>query len=127
MEVLKLALLCAACVLPVTLLRKSAPEHALLLTTGVLAVVMARCLSQAVPLLEALRDLLERAGLETVYLSILLKTTAAALVTRFCADLCKDGGSQAMASTVETVGAVAALAIAMPLLQAVVDLLLGFF
>ena len=127
MELLKLAALCAVCVLPMALLRKKTPEQALLLTAAVLMIVLARCLSQAAPLLETLRTLLERAGLEAVYLSILLKTTAAALVTRLCADLCRDGGSQALASAVETVGAVASLAIAMPLLQAVVDLLLGYF
>lgn len=127
MELLRLAALCAVCVLPVALLRKKTPEQALLLTIAVLAVAAARCLSLAAPLLEELRALLARAGLETAYLSILLKTTAAALVTRFCADLCKDGGSQALAAAVEAVGAAASLAIAMPLLQAVVELLLGYF
>lgn len=127
MELLKLAALCAVCVLPVVLLRKKTPEQALLLTMAVLVMAAARCLSLAAPLLEELRALLARAGLEAAYLSILLKTTAAALVTRFCADLCKDGGSQALASAVETVGAVASLAIALPLLQAVVELLLGYF
>ena len=57
----------------------------------------------------------------------LRETLAAALVTRFCADLCKDGGSQALATAVETAGAVAALVIALPLLEAVVGLLLGYF
>lgn len=127
MELLKLAVLCAVCVLPVVLLRKQAPEQALLLTIAILVMAAVRCLSMAAPLLEELRSLLERAGLEAVYLSILLKTTAAALVTRFCADLCKDGGSQALAAAVETAGAVASLAIALPLLHAVAELLLGYF
>ena len=127
MDVLKLAALCVVCLLPVVLLRRQSPEQALLLTLAILAVVMARCLSLAVPLLEELRALFSRAGIEAAYVSILLRTTAAALVTRFCADLCKDGGSQALATAVETAGAIAALAIALPLLQAVVDLLLGYF
>lgn len=127
MDVLKLAALCVVCLLPVVLLRRQSPEQALLLTLAILAVVMARCLSLAVPLLEELRALFSRAGIEAAYVSILLRTTAAALVTRFCADLCKDGGSQALATAVETAGAIAALAIALPLLQAVVDLLLGSF
>ncbi len=124
---MKLAALCVVCLLPVILLRRQSPEQALLLTLAILAVVMARCLSLAVPLLEELRALFGRAGIEAAYVSILLRTTAAALVTRFCADLCKDGGSQALATAVETAGAIAALAIALPLLQAVVDLLLGYF
>ena len=127
MELLKLAVLCAVCLLPVTLLRKKTPEQALLLTITILAVALARCLQIGAPLLAEIRTLFDRAGIETAYVSILLRTLAAALVTRSCADLCRDGGSQALASAVETAGAVAALAIALPLLRAVVDLLLGYF
>ena len=126
MEVLKLAALCAVCVLPVTLLRRRTPEQALLLTAAVLAVVLVRCLTLAAPLLEELRLLFARAGVETAYLAILLRTLATALVTRFCADLCRDGGSQALAAAVETAGAVASLVIALPLLEAVVELLVGW-
>ena len=127
MELLKLAALCVACLLPMTLLRKKTPEQALLLTIAILAVALARCLRAGAPLLEEVRELFDRAGIELAYVSILLRTLAAALVTRFCADLCKDGGSQALASAVETAGAVAALTMALPLLRAVVDLLLGYF
>ena len=127
MGLLKLAALCAICVLPVTLLRRKTPEQALLLTIAILAVVLAEGLAEAAPLLEELRGLFERAGVETAHISVLLRTTAAALVTRFCADLCKDGGSQALASAVETAGAAASLLIALPLLKAVVTLLTGFF
>ena len=127
MGLLKLAALCAICVLPVTLLRRKTPEQALLLTVAILAVVLAECLAEAAPLLEELRSLFERAGVETAHISILLRTTAAALVTRFCADLCRDGGSQALAAAVETAGAAASLLIALPLLKAVVTLLTGYF
>ena len=127
MELLKLAGLCVACVLPVVVLRQKTPEQALLLTIAILAVVLAECLAEAAPLLEELRGLFQRAGVETAHISVLLRTTAAALVTRFCADLCKDGGSQALASAVETAGAAASLLIALPLLKAVVTLLTGFF
>ena len=127
MELMKLAALCAVCVLPVALLRKTAPEQALLLIIAVLAVALARCLALAAPVLEEVRALFGRAGIDTMHVSVLLRTTAAALVTRLCADLCKDGGSQALASAVEIAGAVAALAIAMPLLKAVIELLLMYF
>ena len=60
MELLKLAALCAVCLLPVVLLRKQAPEQALLLTIAILAVTAARCLSLALPLLEEVRTLVER-------------------------------------------------------------------
>ena len=98
----------------------------LLLGLAILAVVAARCLALAAPLLEKLRELFLQAGIDEAYISALLRTVAAALVTRLCADLCRDGGSQALASAVEVAGAVAAMLIALPLLEAVVSLLLGF-
>lgn len=124
---MKLSAFCVACLLPVVLLRKKTPEQALLLTIAVLAAALAFLLGQAVPLVERLRSLFAQAGIEAAYVSVLLRTVAAALVTRLCADLCRDGGSQAMASVVETAGAVAALLIALPLLEAVAALLLGYF
>lgn len=127
MELMKLSALCVALMVPVLLLRKKTPEQALLLTIAILAVALARCLSAAAPVLEELRGLFQRSGVEPAYVSILLRTVVAALVTRLCADLCRDGGSQALATAVEAAGAVAALLISLPLLQAVVELLLGYF
>ena len=127
MELLKLAAFCAACLMPVTLLRKTVPEQALLLTSAIMAVALARCFQLAAPLLEEVQGIFSRAGIETAYVSVLLRITAAALVTRLCADLCKDGGSQALATAVETAGGAAVLLIALPLLKAVVGLLLGYF
>ena len=127
MELIRLAGLCAACLMPVALLRKKAPEHALVLTAAVLAVVLARCLGAAVPALERLEALFTRAGLESARLGVLLRLAAASVATRLCADLCRDGGSQAMASAVETAGSLASLLIALPLLEEVAELLLGFF
>ena len=127
MELMKLAGFCAACVLLAALLRKKTPEQALLLTIGAVVLVLARCLGAAAPLVERLQGLFAQAGVEGEHVAILLRTVGAALVTRLCADLCRDGGSQSLATAVEAAGAVAALLISLPLLQAVVELLLGYF
>lgn len=127
MELLRLMGLCAVCLLPVMVLRKKSPEQALLLALAIVAVVMARVLALAAPLLEQLRSLFDQAGVDSSHVSILLRTVVAALVTRLCADLCRDGGSQALGTVVELAGAAAALLIALPLLEAVTGLLLGYF
>ena len=127
MELLGLMGLCALCLLPVMILRGKAPEQALLLTVAATAVAAARILALAAPLLEQLRELFDRAGVEGTYVSILLRTVAAAMVSRLCGDLCRDGGSQTLATVVELAGAAAALLIALPLLEAVTGLLLGYF
>lgn len=127
MDLLKLAALCAVFTLPAMLVKKSSPEHSLLLILGVLLLALANCLQAAAPVLNELQSLFNRAGIESAYASILLRITAAAIVTKLCADLCRDGGSQALASAVELAGATASLVIAFPLVRAVTDMLLGFF
>ena len=127
MEYISLVGICAAAVLPFVLLKKYAPEQALLLVFGVVALVVLRSISLAAPLLETLEDLFLKAGIEKAYIEVLLRTVAAALVTHLCAGLCRDGGSQAMASAMEMAGAVASLLIALPLLEAVANLLLEYF
>ena len=88
---------------------------------------MARVLALTAPALAQVEALFSQAGVDSSHVAILLKTVAAALVTRLCADLCRDGGSQALATVVELAGAAAALLIALPLLEAVAGLLLGYF
>ncbi len=119
--------LCALCLLPILVLRKNAPEQALLLVLAIAAVVTARVLALAAPLLEQLRTLFDQAGVDSSHVSILLRTVAAALVSRLCGDLCRDSGSQALGTVVELAGAAAALLISLPLLEAVAGLLMGYF
>ncbi len=119
--------ICAAALLPFALLKKYSPEQALLLALAVTSIVLFRCISLAAPLLGTLEALFRRAGIEGAYIAVLLRTVAAALVTHLCAGLCRDGGSQIMAAAVELSGAVAALLIALPLLEAVTELMLGYF
>lgn len=111
--------------LPLTLLKKHSAEQAMLLTLAVTAFVVLRCVSIAAPLLDSLDTLLERAGLEREYIELLLRTVAASLVTHVCADLCRDGGSQALATLVEVAGTVAVLLVSLPVLEAVAELLVG--
>lgn len=119
--------LCALCLLPLAVLRRHTPEQALLLTLAAAAVVLARLLALAAPLLEQLEALFAQAGVEADHVAILLRTVAAALVSRLCGDLCRDSGSQTLGTVVELAGAAAALLIALPLLEAVASLLLGYF
>ena len=127
MELLRLMGLCALCLLPILVLRKNAPEQALLLVLAIAAVVTARVLALAAALLEQLRTLFDQAGVDSSHVSILLRTVAAALVSRLCGDLCRDSGSQALGTVVELAGAAAALLISLPLLEAVAGLLMGYF
>jgi len=127
MEMLKLTGLCAVCLVPILLLRKSAPEQAFLLTAAVLAAALFRCAQTLSPVLVRIQALLKEAGLSAESCGILLRVTVLTVISRLCADLCRDGGSHALGAVVELAGTVGALAVSMPLLEKAVTLLMRYF
>jgi len=118
--------LCVLVLFPLALLKKRASEQGLLLILAVVIVVAFRTFALAAPLLKLLGDLIPRAGIDEMYIGVLLRTVAASLVSQLCADLCRDGGSQALATAVELTGGLSVLVIALPLLKAVIELLLRY-
>ena len=60
------------------------------------------------------------------YLSILLKIVGITYIAEFASALCKDAGYSAIASQIELVGKLTILAISMPILLALLDLINEF-
>jgi len=126
MDSLKLMGFCVILLLPIIIVKKRLPEQGVLLTIAAVLIVVVRCISLTAPLMKTMEELVVRTGLDGEYLGILLRTVAVSLVSHLCSGLCRDGGSQALASLVELSGATAVLVIGLPLLEAVVELLLQF-
>ena len=121
--VLRLAALCLLGALLAVLLRRGGGELALLLVLAVCGVAVALLLEP----LGQLRDFWEAAStwgqLPEQLFQPLLKTVCIALICRTGSDLCRDAGEGALASVLETAGAVAAIVVSLPLFRAVWDLL----
>ena len=75
-------------------------------------------------LMDFLGELVEESGLSRELFIPLYKTVGIALVVKLGGGLCRDAGESALASVVETAGAVCALIAALPLLRAVLSLLM---
>ena len=123
MTTLGLAALCLLGALLAVLLRRGGGELALLLVLAVCGVAVALLLEP----LGQLRDFWEEASawgqLPEQLFQPLLKTVCIALICRTGSDLCRDAGEGALASVLETAGAVAAIVVSLPLFRAVWDLL----
>lgn len=116
--VIRLSALCLTGALLAVLLKRTNPDMALLLALAVCGAVL---LLLAEPLQE-IRDfftqLSDWGGLPVELFTPLVKTVGIALVSRTGSDLCRDAGEGAMASLVETAGAVTAILVSLPLFQA---------
>ena len=120
---MRVTALCLTGALLAVLLHRSGGEMALLLSLAVCGVA-AMVLMEP---LEELRDFWEEAAawgeLPVELFTPLIKTVGIALLSRIGSDLCRDAGEGAIASVLETAGAVAAIAVSLPLFRAAWELL----
>lgn len=117
--------LCLLATLLTVLLKRTAPETSFLLT---IAVCLAVCLFLghfAGELYRGFVILARESELDAALFVPLFKTAGIAIVVKLGGSLCRDAGDSAMAVLLETAGAVCALVVAIPLLQAVLELLRG--
>ena len=103
--------------------RRGSPETALLLALAATAAVIALVVPLVGELWDFLRLLEDYTGVSRELFAPLYKTAAIALVVRAGGGLCRDAGESALAAVLETAGTVCALLAALPLMQAVLELL----
>ena len=118
------AALCVIGALLAVVVRRGSPETALLVTLDAAAVVLLFLSGALEELTDFLRELAENSGVSLALFGPLYKTVAIALVVKVGAGLCRDAGESALASVVETAGAVCTLLVSLPLLRAVLELLM---
>ena len=123
-QVFQTTALCLVGALLALVVKRGSPEVALLLTLAATVAVLLALMAPIGELAAFLEELSQRSGVPDGLFVPLYKTVGIALVVRMGGSLCRDAGETALASVVETAGAVCALLAALPLLQAVLSLLL---
>ena len=122
---LKVFALCVITAAVASLLRRNEGELALLLALCA-AACAAVLIAAGEPLAALLRTLADKTGLSGAVFTPLWKVLAIALTVRVGGAFCRDAAQGALASVLETAGAVCALTAAAPLLLAVVELVEGW-
>lgn len=124
-DALKITAVAVAAAVCAVVVKKNAREVGLLLSLTAGALLLSMVLG-AVESVRALMDELgEAAGLSPAVLAPVIKTVGIAILTRIAAEVCRDAGESGIAAFVETAGAALALAVALPLLRAVLDTIMG--
>ncbi|MDU4429077.1 stage III sporulation protein AD [Clostridium sp.] len=94
----------------------------ILLAAGV--VIFIYCISRVSEVVNFLKTIADKAGIDTVYIQIVLKILAIAYLASFASEICKDAGAGSLASKVEFSGKMFILVLAIPILMAVLDSIL---
>lgn len=123
MEILQIAGLGIVAAVIIVVLRVQKPEMAVqvsIVTGIVIFLLLASKLSAVLELLEGYAD---RAGVNTVYFTAVLKIVGIAYVTEFGAEVCKDAGESSIASKIELGGKVMIVLLAVPIMTSLLDLI----
>ena len=106
-------------------LRQERPEIALLVSLAAGAIMLIAVLITLAPALTVLSDLAARARVERYYLDTVLRVVGIAYLADFGAQVCADAGESALARKVELAGKVIIMVMAIPVVTAVLEAILG--
>ena len=107
------------------LLKKSNPELGLPLALLVCVGGFALTAGMLKPIMSLLESAKKLSGLSDALFYPVVKSVGIAICTKLAVEICRDSGQGAMASGVETLGAVCALYAALPLMETLLDMLEG--
>ena len=105
------------------LLRKNNAEIGIILSLAACFLIAICLLQLAKPLVDFMSRLRALSGLETELLEPLLKTIGIGFLTQISSNVCADAGEKAIAKMIEICGAVLSLYVAIPLMEAVLEML----
>lgn len=120
-QVVAAAVIGAVCA---AVVKKQTPDLALIVTLCAVALILGTAMAGLAPVRELMDALGERSGLSAAVLAPVVKTVGIALLTRVCAELCRDANESGIAAAVEIAGGVCALLVCLPLFEAVLKLIL---
>lgn len=106
-----------------TLLKRNSKDLALVLTIAACCIIGVLVVRTAKPIVDFLGRLQGMTGLDAELMTPMLKAVGIGLLTEIAAGVCADAGEGAIGKLVELAGGLLALSVALPLLEAVLQML----
>lgn len=110
----------------VVTIKKYSPEFSIILSliTGVL-ILLVIC-SYLDDVISIFKYLAENSGINSIYISIVLKIMSIAYIAQFACQICSDAGDNSTASKIELAGKVLIIVVSVPVFIAMIDMIEGF-
>jgi len=125
MEILQIVGIGLVATFLVVLLKEHKSSAAFLLTVFVGCIIFLFLLGQISAVLRALQTIASDARVNMVYLETILKIIGIAYIAEFASQISKDAGQGAIASKIELGGKILILAMAIPILTAIIETVIG--
>ena len=124
MEIIKVVSFALAALFIFMLLGERKKELAVLGAIIAGAIIFLALIDKLSEIINFINTIADKANIDMVYIGIVLKILAIAYLSTFCSEICKDAGATSIASKVEFAGKILILALAIPILMAVLNSIL---
>jgi len=124
MDVLQIVAIGLIATVLVVVVKSQKPELALLLSIAAGVIIFLLVLGKIGSIMDIIKDLAARAGINMVYLGAILKIIGIAYIAEFGAQICRDAGEGAIATKIEFASKILIMVLAVPIVVAVLQALL---
>lgn len=124
MLILKIVSLAFIALFILVLIRRSGSEIGPLLCITASALILLIMIEPLKEIIDFLKEIADKANIDTVYIGIVLKILAIAYIASFSSSLCKDANADSLAAQIDFSGKIMILVLAIPILMAVLNSIL---
>jgi stage III sporulation protein AD len=124
MDVLQIVAFGLIATVLVVVVKSQRPELAVLLSVAAGVIIFLLVLGQISSIMDIIKELATRAGINMVYMGTILKIIGIAYIAEFGAQICRDAGEGAVASKIEFAAKILIMVLAVPIVVAVLTTLL---
>jgi stage III sporulation protein AD len=124
MDIIQIAGLCILTVIIVVILKEQKPELAIQVSILTGIVVFLIIVGKISSVIDLFLEYSNRFGIDSLYISVLLKITGIAYIVEFAADICRDAGESSIASRIELAGKVIIVVMAVPLITSFLEIII---
>ena len=121
MDIIKIIGIGFTALIVIILLKQYKPEFAVYVSLIAGAIILFLVFSKLDGIIDLLQGLADTAGVNTQFLSILIKITGIAVLTEFAVSICNDSGESAIANKVDLGGKVIIISMSIPIIASLLE------
>lgn len=126
MDIVQIVLLGIVTSLLYVILKESIPSFAFFLIIVASASLLLLIIGKIGTVFELIETLGTKASIDSIYMATIMKIIAISYIAELGVHLTKDAGLESLASKIELAGKITILLLAIPIIKAVVEAILGF-
>lgn len=107
----------------IIIVKEQRKDIAILLSIIAGVFILMFAITKITPVIELLNTLAEKSGINTEFFKVILKVTAIAYLVEIAKSICQDSGENALGQKVEIAGKVVIIAISIPIITSLLNLL----